>query len=176
MNRRYALMTLSGVMATPLLVGLPRLALAQSEKLPTLDRSQYRAQTLMLGSLSKEASQLAAERSRVPKIKQFAEFEIAEQTTMAQVLTDENNPKPVAMDPEQAAILRRLQGATDKEFDRTFVEEELTTHAELLNAQQSFLNNDPSDADYKHIAMLARTVIEMHITMLHDLQAMLPAA
>lgn len=90
MNRRYALMTLSGVMATPLLVSLPRLALAQSEKLPTLNLSQYKAETLMLGSLSRQASQLAEERTRNPKIKEFAEFEIAEQTTMGQVLTNEN--------------------------------------------------------------------------------------
>jgi putative membrane protein len=175
MNRRFALMTLSGAMATPLLVGLPRLAVAQSDKLPTLDRSQYKAETLMLGASSKEISLLAAERSRNPRIAQFAQFEIAEQTTMAQVVTDENNPKPVAIDPEHAAILRRLQGASDKDFDKAYLQEQLTMHAELLSAQQSFLNNDPSDADLKHIAMLARTVIQMHVTMLHDLEAMLPA-
>lgn len=80
------------------------------------------------------------------------------------------------MDSEHAAILRRLQGETDKGFDRAYMEEELTIHAELLNTQQSYLNNDPSNDNYRHIAMLARTVIEMHITMLHDLQSMLPAA
>jgi putative membrane protein len=175
MNRRNALMALSGAMATPLLVTLPGLATAQSAKLPTLDHSQYEAETLMFGGLSKQASQLAVERSRNPKIKEFAEFEIDEQTTMAQVLTDKANPEPVPIDPEHAEILKRLQGVSDTDFDRAYVQEELTVHAELLTAQQSFLNNRPSDDDYRHIAMLARTVIQMHVTMLHDLQAALPA-
>lgn len=173
MNRRYALMTLSGAMATPLLVALPRLAVAETTKLPTLDRSQYKTQTLMIGTLSKQTSMLAAERSRNPKVKQFASFEIAEQNTMAQVIEDENNPQPAALDPEHAAILTRLQGEQDKGFDMAYVQEQLTAHAELLSAQQSFLNNRPSDDDYRHIAMMARTTIQMHIAVLHDLQATL---
>jgi predicted outer membrane protein len=173
MNRRYALMTLSGAMATPVLAALPRLAVAQTTKLPTLDHSQYKAQTLMIGALSKQTSVLAAERSHNPKVKQFADFEVNEQNTMAQVIENDNDPKPAALDPEHAAILTRLQGASDKEFDRAYVQEQLTAHAELLSAQQSFLNDRPSDDDYRHIAMMARTTIQMHITMLHDLQAML---
>ena len=51
-----------------------------------------KTETLMFGGLSKQTSQLAVERSRNPKIKEFAEFEIDEQTTMAQVLTDKANP------------------------------------------------------------------------------------
>lgn len=127
----------------------------------------------MLGTLSLQASMLAAERTRNPKVKEFAQFEIAEQTTMAQVLTDEDHPKAVALDPTNAAVLTRLQGASDKEFDREYVQAQLTGHDELLNAQQAFLNIRPSDDDYRHIAMLARTTIQMHITMLHDLQNML---
>jgi hypothetical protein len=34
----------------------------------------------------------------------------------------------------------------------------------------------PVDRDREHIAVLARTVIQMHLTMLHDLQSMLSNA
>jgi putative membrane protein len=173
MNRRIALRAFSGAMASPLLLAMPHLAGAQTAKLPTLDHSQYKAETLTLGSLSRQASTLAAERTRNAKVKQFAQFEIAEQITMAQVLTDENSPKPVPLDPTSAAVLTRLQGVSDKEFDRTYVQDALTVHDELLHAQQAFLNTQPSDDDYRHIAMLARTTIQMHQALLHDLQSML---
>jgi putative membrane protein len=170
MNRRNALMTLSGAMATSALMAVPRTVSAQSA-MPKLDHTQYVAATLMLGTLSKEASALALQRARHPKVKQFAEFEIAEQTTMAQVLTDNNNPPPARLDSERAQALSRLTGASDKEFDTAYIRQQLTGHAELLDTQQEFLNNRPSDDDPKHIAMLARTVIQMHITMLQDLES-----
>lgn len=168
-------MAFSGAMASPLLVALPRLAGAQTAKLPTLDHSQYKTETLMLGTLSHQASALATERSRNAKVKEFGQFEIAEQFTMAQVLTDEDNPKPVPLNSTHAAVLTHLQGESDKGFDRAYVQAELTVHDELLNAQQAFLNTAPTDDDYRHIAMLARTTIQMHLALLHDLQNMLTA-
>jgi predicted outer membrane protein len=168
-------MTFSGAMASPLLVALPGLAGAQTTKLPTLDHSQYETNTLMLGTLSQQASTLAAERTRNANVKQFAQFEVAEQMTMAQVLTNENHPKPVSLDPTNAAVLTRLQAESDKGFDKAYVQAELTIHDELLNAQQAFLNIQPSDDDYRHIAMLARTTIQMHLALLHDLQNALNA-
>lgn len=173
MNRRNALLAFSGTMAMPLLVSLPRSAAAQTPKVPTLDHSQYLSETLMLGVLSQQASMLAVQRTQNPKVKQFAQFEIAEQTTMHEVLTDGGDTRSVALDSAHAAVLTRLQGESDKTFDRAYVQEELSAHAELLNAQQSFLNNRPSNDDYRHIAMLARTTIQMHLTMLQDLQATL---
>jgi predicted outer membrane protein len=175
MNRRNALLAFSGAMATPLLVSLPRLAMAQTTKLPTLDFSQYKTETLMLGALSQQASALAAQRARNANVKQFAQFEIAEQTTMHEVLTDGEESKPIALDSAHAAILTQLQGADDKSFDRGYVQDQLNVHAELLNTQQSFLNSRPTSDDHRHVAMLARTVIQMHLTMLQDLQARLAA-
>ena len=44
-----------------------------------------------------------------PKVRQFAQFEVNEQTAMAQVLTDVNNPPPVPLDAQHAALLQQLQ-------------------------------------------------------------------
>jgi putative membrane protein len=175
MHRRNALPAFSGAMATPLLISLPCAAWCQTAKLPTLDHSQYLTETVMLGALSLQVSTLAVQRTRNPKVRQFAQFEINEQTAMQQVLTDGEEAKPVALDSAHAAVLTQLLGTSDKTFDTTYVEDELSVHAELLNGQQSFLNNRPTSDDYRHIATLARTTIQMHLTMLQDLQAMLSA-
>ncbi len=174
MNRRNAILALSGAMATSALI-LPRKGLAQTQTVPTLDHSQYKTATLMIGTLSKELSMLAVQRASHPRIKQFAQFEIDEQITVAQVLTDLDNPPPAKLDQPHAAVLTQLQGVSDKAFDMAYIQDEITGHTELLDTQQSFLNSRPSDMDFRHIAMLARTVIQMHLTMLQDLRNTLQA-
>ncbi|MBV8097080.1 MAG: hypothetical protein JO110_28320 [Acetobacteraceae bacterium] len=96
MERRTLMLTLSGA-ALPLLVqAAPRFALAQPTGAATpstpMDMAQYRLLTLTVGSLAKQTSELALERASHPQVKQFAGFENAEQTTLAQVLTDMQNP------------------------------------------------------------------------------------
>ena len=49
-------------------------------------------------------------------------------------------------------------------------------HQRLLSIQESFLKGQLNMAtDPVHVAMLARTVIQMHLTMLQDLKNMLNA-
>ena len=49
-------------------------------------------------------------------------------------------------------------------------------HQELFAIQEEFLNGVPTDHGREHIAVLARTVIQMHLTMLQDLQGVVGAA
>ncbi len=49
--------------------------------------------------------------------------------------------------------------------------EQIQGHQELLKIQQAFLNGVPTDHDREHLAVLARMAIQMHLTMLQDLQA-----
>lgn len=180
MDRRSAIMTMSGVLATSALVGLTGgTALAQTASEPTtkekIGQSAYKTRTLDVGSFSKAMSQIALTRASHPKVKEFAEFEVAEQTTMAQVLTDMANPPPPKPDAQQAATLKQLDGESGKSFDTAYVQAQITGHHELLTTQQEYLNGMPTSLDHEHIAMLARTVIQMHLTMLHDLQNELTA-
>ena len=173
MNRRLVLMGISA--ATPVLAAASiRSADAQDTTLGLLG---YRKDTLQLGTLSLQTSQLALERARDPHVKEFAGFESAEQTTIAQVLTDEQKPKPPALTSSNAAILARLQQTqAGPDFDREFVTAQLQAHQELYRIQESFLNGAGTmSADSVHVAMLARTVIQMHLTMLQELQNVLHA-
>jgi putative membrane protein len=135
----------------------------------------HKMQTLMVGTLSKQISQLALERATHPKVKAFAGFEVDEQITIAQVLTDMANPPPAPLDPAHQAILTQLQQTEGKAFDAAYVQAEIEGHHQLFAIQQDFLNTRPTVLDSEHIAMLARTVIQMHLTMLGDLQRVVGA-
>lgn len=135
----------------------------------------HQKMTLMIGSLANQSSLIAMERATDPRVKQFAGFEHAEQTTIAQVMTDEPNPRPMALDPDHQAKLQALQGmAGGAAFDRAYVRDQLEGHEHLLRLQEAFLKQNGSQpSDAVHVAMLARTTIEMHLTMLRDLRQML---
>jgi predicted outer membrane protein len=174
MDRRNALASLSGLATTAVLfttVGRP----AFSATGKTLDESAYKAQTLTVGTLSKLSSTMALVQGANPKVKEFAQFEINEQTTMAQVLTHMANPPPAMLDPNMQAHLTQLQTMTGKAFDAAYLEVQLDGHHRLYTIQQEFLDFTPTDMDREHIAMLARTVIQMHLTMIQDIQNIIGA-
>jgi putative membrane protein len=180
MDRRNALASLSGVAAASLLLGVSgRPALAQPSAMaatgtPTDAATgpdiKYRMHTMLVGTLSKKLSTLALQRATHPNVKQFAQFEVDEQTTIAQVLSNLANPPPPPLPAAMQAKLAQLQSADAKAFDVNYLQMQVEGHEKLLNVQQAFLDTNPTDRDHAHIAMIARTVIQMHLAMLNDLQ------
>ena len=173
MDRRDILLGSAGLWA--LSFGLPpRPAPAQQATAPRLSGTEYLAATLMGGTLAKQTSQLALERAQNPRVRQFAGFEIAEQTALAQVLTDTENPPPAPLDANHAAALRTLQEQpAGPAFDRAYVLPQLQQHQALLLVQQGYLDSFNRSTDTQHIAVLARMSIQQHLVMLQEIQAML---
>ena len=170
MDRRMLLGT-AGFAALSLGLG-PRLALAQGTA-NWLSGTEYTTKCLMGGTLAKQTSQLAMERAQNVRVKQFAGFEIAEQTALAQVLTNADNPPPVPLDADHAAVLRTLQAQTGPGFDRAYVLDQIQMHQTLLAVQQGYLDNTNRSTDTQHIAVLARMSIQQHLVMLQEIQPML---
>lgn len=171
MDRRGILLGSAGLAALAL---APRLALAQVRTVPTVSGTEYMAKMMMGGTLAKQTSALALERAQNPKVKQFAGFEIAEQTALAQVLTDTENPPPVPLDADHQAVLRTLQAQpAGQAFDRAYILGQIQQHQALLLTQQGYLENTNRSTDTQHIAVLARMSIQQHLTMLQEIQMML---
>ena len=180
MNRRHLFAGLSGAVVLPWTLRLgPRAAFAQpaSPTAPTtpIGADDYKRMTLMAGTLAKQSSELAMQKAGNAKVRQFAGFEVAEQTAVAQALTSQQNPAPMALDDKRAAALRDLQGASSTSFDKAYIAAQIDGHSELLGIQDAFLNGKGQDtasllaSDTAHIATLAKAVIEMHLAMLKDL-------
>jgi predicted outer membrane protein len=169
-------MTFSGLIASSALIAVPRRpALAQADTPSRITMTQYKAQTLEAGNFSRQVSQLALRNANNPRVRQFAEFEVVEQTTVAQVLTSSANPEPLALDTQQALVMGQLQAQSGKDFDAAYVQSQIAGHRQLLNIQQAFLNGALAGQEYEPIAVMARMVIQMHLTMLQDLQNQLSA-
>jgi len=171
MNRRNAITTLSGVLATAAVLASGRARAEATGSGP----SQYKTGTLQVGTLSLQTSELAIAHATHPKVKEFAGFERNEQMAMAQVLTNMNNPPPVALNAQNTALLQQLQAKSGKAFDVAYVQGQIAGHQELMKIQQSFLDGMPTELADKDIAILARTVIQMHLAILADLQTALTA-
>ncbi len=174
MDRRAILLGSAGLAVLSLDLP-PRPAPAQPAAAPRrLSGSEYLAASLMGGTLAKQTSQLALERAQNPRVRQFAGFEVAEQTALAQVLTDTENPPPAPLDATHAAALRTLQEQqAGPAFDRAYVLSQLQQHQALLLVQQGYLESFNRRTDTQHIAVLARMSIQQHLIMLQEIQAML---
>jgi putative membrane protein len=72
-------------------------------------------------------------------------------------------------------MLQQLGAAPQgRGFDAAYVALQLQGHQQLMAIQNGFLQAQPTmTTDATHIAMLARTTIEMHLTMLQELQIMI---
>jgi predicted outer membrane protein len=171
MDRRTLMIAATGL-SLPLLA--TRFAEAQtSAGGMSKNTGDYVANTLQIGALSKKISEMAVEKAKNPRVKEFAGFEIAEQTAIARVLTNQPDPKPPAMTKDETATVNKLNDATGAAFAHDYIRAEIEGHEKLLSVQTDFLKTADASSDHAHVAMLAETVIKMHLAMLNDLEKVL---
>jgi len=143
--------------------------------------------TGMVGALSLLQSKLALENASDEKVKMFAEWEVAEQQTIGDILksmmedgmddaqgalqppTDEE--ARAMLDDEGTAKLEELQGLSGAEFDQAYVAANLEGHQKLLAIQETYLESGTM-REHLSVAKLARGMITEHIAHLEELQSM----
>ena len=147
--------------------------------------TEHMTRTMTVGSLSLATSRIALDKAKSPMVKQFAEFETAEQETIADILKSRMMPdlKPSGevraptdaeltgkLDAKGRSIVEKMhamKGGT--EFDRDYVKAQIEGHKELLGIQEAYLKM-ADDADETNIAKLARGMIKEHLVLLGELQ------
>jgi putative membrane protein len=183
MHRR----NLIALVAAAPVAGFALQAFAQSAA-PMGDAEMTHAeQTGMVGALSLLQSKLALENAADEKVKMFAEFEVAEQETIGDIL---KSMKDDAADAAQGALqpptdeeatamlddagkakLEELTALTGKEFDQAYVAANLEGHQKLLAIQEDYLKTG-TNREHLSVAKLARGMITEHIAHLEELQSM----
>jgi predicted outer membrane protein len=163
MDRRSVLfMTIAGLAAAP--------ALAQSTASPQpmgdAEKTHIR-DTLQVGGMSLELSKLALTHAMEPKVKEFANFETAEQETIGGILKPLLSGEP-PVDPMQAEMVKKLQQA-GKNFDRDYVDAEIQGHTKLLQIQNTYLASGKNETQID-VAKLAKGMINEHLALLSDMQ------
>src|SRR3954463_7009427 len=112
---------------------------------------QWMQQTMMVGSVALQTSEIALQKAEDEEVKQFAKFEADEQKGLAEVLRSmlepagTASPQSVAGAPSQpdqkhAAMIQKLQQAKAGDaFDKDYVKGQLDGHRELLQIQERFI-------------------------------------
>ena len=142
---------------------------------------QWLQQTMMVGSVALQTSEIALQKAQDEDVKQFAQFERDEQTTIAEVLRSMMEPAGTAspqgaaaqpqLDQKHAEMVQKLQQAKAGEaFDKEYVKGQIDGHQELLQIQERFLQGRPQNREAMNAAKLARGHIKEHIAMLKDIQ------
>lgn len=156
---------------------------------------QHMQQTMQLGMVALETSRIAQEKTQNPDLKQFAEFEVQEQTTLSEVLRSMMEPAATAatgaasgqtqsgqtsgtmqagamqMDPQTREMVQRLQNTQSGEaFDRQYLQGQIEGHRNLLQVQERYLQSNPQNREHVNVAKMARGQIREHIALLENIQ------
>lgn len=166
MNRREAARSL---MLGAVVAALPGAALAQGMRGGGDAERRHAMETLRVGSVALQSSQLAERRAMKRSVKEFAGFEVAEQTTIADIIREASGMTPPPPDPAARAMMARLMAARGAAFDAAYIRGQLDGHRELLAIQERYLA-DGRDPHMRHVAMLARGQIKEHIALLNDMR------
>jgi putative membrane protein len=144
-------------------------ALGQAEQ-------QWLQQTMMVGSVALQTSEIALQKSQDEDVKQFAQFEADEQRTIAEVLRSMMEPAGTASaapqpDQKHAEMVQKLQQAKAGDaFDKEYIQGQIQGHQELLQIQERFLQGRPQNREAMNAAKLARGHIKEHLVLLKDIQ------
>lgn len=146
---------------------------------------QHMQQTMQLGMVALETSRIAMSKARNEDLKRFANFEVQEQTTLAEVLRSMMEPGATAatgqsggamqgsmqMDAGARDMVQKLQNQqAGAEFDKAYLEGQLQGHRNLLQVQERYLQSNPQNREHMNVAKMAREHIREHIAMLEEMQ------
>jgi len=129
-------------------------------------------------------SRIALPKVNYSRLKQFADFEIADQETAADVLNAIKTsaaPSGTVPTPTDAEVMQNVDAAgkaaveklrgmsAGTALDREYIREEVEGHHKLLDIQEAYLKA-PDNLDETNFAKLARTLIKEHLALLADME------
>ena len=166
MDRRILMVALAAAASA----GATGSAYAQGAATMGQAEMEHAKKTAMVGSVALMTSDVALEKARNAKVKEFAEFEHDEQTTVAEILKSmDPSMAPPSPDPKMADMVSKLKGmSAGAAFDKAYVAGQIEGHEMLLKIQEDYLK---VGKDMAHVAVtkLVRGMVKEHLTLLSDL-------
>jgi putative membrane protein len=121
-----------------------------------------------------QAAQLAETRSKNPDIKAFAKMMVKDHTATSKALaplaTAAGQTPAVKLDDRRQGFLDNLTKASDADFDKTYVAQQVAAHEEALSLMQGY-GKDGSDAGLKAAANDTAPKVQMHLDKIKAIQA-----
>ncbi|MGK9234051.1 DUF4142 domain-containing protein [Inquilinus limosus] len=128
-----------------------------------------------------EAARIALRRTQSPEIRAFAEMMVADHTRSQEQITkavkdhDLSTPLPKRIDLKHQQILDQLQRAADADFDRLYLNGQVTAHQEALKVYQHYAPT-AEEPSLRAVAEAGLPMIQRHLDRARALQKGLQAA
>jgi putative membrane protein len=182
MNRRLLLASIAALPASRV-VAQSTSPPAPAPSASTDAQQKHLRDTMAFGSLSLLLSRMAQPKVTHPLLKQFAQFEIAEQEAVADVLKAIRTnaaAKGTIQAPTDAELTQNLddsgKASVEKlraehpgsQYDRDYIRYQVEGHRKLLDIQEVYLKS-PDNLDQTNVAKLAQGMIKEHLALLAGL-------
>lgn len=131
--------------------------------------AQFRATVMPRAQLSIQASQLAVNKCGQKNAKEFSGFELEEAHAVVNVLTDTHTPVP-PMSQEGKDLIAKLQSLSGNEFDRLYMQAQLSNHEFLAGLAKDYLEaakgrTSADEKETQHLATLALYAFHEHVAL-----------
>jgi putative membrane protein len=155
----------------------PGAAAAQTSANAPTAETRHAAETLEAGTVSLETSKAALDKTADAALKRFAEFEVAEQETVAKVMRAASKmpeDNPLKLSSEAQDTINKLKALpAGKEFDMAYFKGQMDGHTKLLKIQETYMGAGKDELRLA-IAMLARGHIQEHLANLEAMKKTMP--
>lgn len=152
---------------------------------PTLGDPEIAHIATTANTLDIEGGNLAKTKAQNAEVKQFANRMVTEHTASNQeatqlaqslALTPADNPNSQQMKSDHETAKATLQTATGADFDKAYIDHEVTMHQNVLNALDQQLIPSAQNAQLKALLEKARAMVSSHLEQAKTIQGKLGAA
>jgi len=128
------------------------------------------------------AGKLAAKRTSNPKVKEFAELMVRDHTSVNKQATDlakklnltpEQSPTSQSLKSDGDKTLAKLRGLKGAEFDKAYIDNEVTYHEAVIKAMDETLIPNAKNADLKALLETGKPIFVSHLNHAKEVQASL---
>lgn len=123
-----------------------------------------------------QAAKIAGTRAKHAEVKAFAKMMIAEHTAMMNemkpLVTAAGQTPADKLDERRQGFLDNLKSASDADFDKTYIDQQVAAHGEALTLMQGYADGG-GDAGLKAGAAKGAPKVQMHLDKAKAIQATL---
>lgn len=125
---------------------------------------------------------LAAKKSSNPKVKEFAELMVRDHTSVNNQatqlanklnVTPEESPTSRSLESDGAKSLAKLRGLSGTEFDKAYIENEVTYHEAVIKTVDETLIPNAKNAELKALLESSKPIFVSHLNHAKELQTSL---
>ena len=123
-----------------------------------------------------QSSQMAATRARRPQVREFAQMLVTDHNRSTQMVTDAArsdglSPRPAMLEPAQRTMLRQLERARDRDFDRMYLNQQIPAHQQALTLHRNYARTGDGRA-LRQTAQGIIPVVQTHLDRARQLARM----